>query len=77
MLLTATHRLRGLDGHKLVVALLPADIAEGPVVPGVLGDVADLVHRVVMQQHLRFVVVGGGGEIELSRRLRRAAPSPV
>lgn len=76
MLLPATHRLRGLDGHKLVVALLPADVAEGPVVPGVLGDVADLVHRVVMQQHLRFVVVGGG-ETELSRRLRRAAPSPV
>lgn len=38
-----THRLCSLDGHKLVVALLPADVAEGPVVPGVLGDVADLV----------------------------------
>lgn len=75
MLLSATHRLRGLDGHKLVVALLAADVAEGPVVPGVLGDVADLVHRVVMQQHLRFVVAGG--EIELSRHLRRAAPFPI
>lgn len=74
-MLTATHRLCGLDGHKLVVALLSADVAEGPVVPGVLGDVADLVHRVVMQQHLRFVVMGG--QIELSRHLRRAAPSPV
>lgn len=75
VLLTTTHRLCGLDGHKLVVALLPADVAEGPVVPGVLGDVADLVHRVVMQQHLRFV--GVGGEIELSRHLHRAAPSSV
>lgn len=47
-----TDRLRSLDGHELVVALLPADIAERPVVPGVLGDVADLVDRVVMQEHL-------------------------
>ena len=38
-----TDRLRRLDGHELVVALLPAHIAERPVVPGVLGDVADLV----------------------------------
>lgn len=48
-----THRLRRLDGHKLVVTLLPTDVAEGPVVPGVLGDVADLVDRVVMEEHLR------------------------
>lgn len=48
-----THRLRRLDGHELVVTLLPADVAEGPVVPGVLGDVADLVDRVVVEEHLR------------------------
>lgn len=48
----STYWLRSLDGHKLVVAFLPADVAKGPVVPGVLGDVADLVDRVVMQQHL-------------------------
>lgn len=47
------HRLCGLDGHKLVVPLLPTDVAEGPVVPGVLGDVADLVDRVVVEEHLR------------------------
>lgn len=35
-----------------MVTLLPTDVAEGPVVPGVLGDVADLVDRVVMEQHL-------------------------
>lgn len=49
----AAYRLRRLDGHKLVVSLLPTDVAEGPVVPGVLGDVADLVDRVVMEEHLR------------------------
>lgn len=54
-----THRLCGLDGHKLVVAFLPADVAEGPVVPGVLGDVADLVDRVVMQQDLHLAAFGG------------------
>lgn len=48
-----TYRLGGLDGHELVVALLPTDVTEGPVVPGVLGDVADLVDRVVMEKHLR------------------------
>lgn len=48
-----THRLRRLDGHELVVTLLPTDVAEGPVVPGVLGDVADLVDRVVMEEYLR------------------------
>lgn len=48
-----SYRLCRLDGHELVVALLPADIAKGPVVPGVLGDVADLVHWVVMHEHLR------------------------
>lgn len=48
-----TYRLGGLDGHELVVALLPTDVPEGPVVPGVLGDVADLVDRVVMEKHLR------------------------
>lgn len=39
----STHRLRGLDGHKPVVALLPTDIAKGAMVPGVLGNVADLM----------------------------------
>lgn len=38
-----TYRLGRLDGHKLVVTLLPTDVTEGPVVPGVLRDVADLV----------------------------------
>lgn len=41
-----------------MVAFLPADVAKGPVVPGVLGDVADLVDRVVMQQHLH------GGDVK-------------
>lgn len=36
-----------------MVALLPTDVTEGPVVPGVLGDVADLVDRVVVEKHLR------------------------
>lgn len=49
-----TYRLCGLNGHKLVVAFLSADVAEGPVVPGVLGDVADLVDRVVMKQDLHL-----------------------
>lgn len=39
----STHRLRGLDGHKPVVALLPTDIAKGAMIPGVLGNVADLM----------------------------------
>lgn len=34
------------------MALLPTHIAKRPVVPGVLGNVADLVDRVVMQEHL-------------------------
>lgn len=50
--LESTYRLCVLDGHKLMVALLPADVAKGPVVPGVLCDVADLVDRVVMHEHL-------------------------
>lgn len=50
-----TYRLCSLDSHKPVVALLPADVAKGPVVPRVLGDVADLVDRVVMQQHLHSI----------------------
>lgn len=35
-----------------MVALLPTDITKGSVVPGVLGNVADLMDRVVMQEHL-------------------------
>lgn len=58
----STYWLCSLDGHKLVVALLPADIAKSPVVPGVLGDVADLVDRVVMQQHLH------GGDVKCYKR---------
>lgn len=53
----STHRLRSFDGHKPVVALLPADIAKGSVVPGVLGNVADLVDWVVMQEHLNDIKV--------------------
>lgn len=50
---TVTYRLCSLNGHKLVVAFLPAHVAEGAVIPGVLGDVADLVDRVVMKQDLQ------------------------
>lgn len=39
----STYRLCCLNGHKSVVALLPTDIAKGPVIPGILGNVADLV----------------------------------
>ena len=49
--------MAGLDGHKAVVALLPTDVPEGPVVPGVFGDVADLMHRVQVKQNL------GTGEV--------------
>lgn len=49
---TYTDRLRCLDGHEAVVALLAADVAEGPVVRGVLGDVGDLVDRMVVQEDL-------------------------
>ncbi len=58
----SSYRLCGLDGHKPVVALFPADIAKGPVVPGVLGDVADLVDWVVMQEHLH------GRDVECYRK---------
>lgn len=49
-----TYWLCSLDGHKPVVALFPADIAKGPMVPGVLGDVADLMDWVMMQEHLQY-----------------------
>lgn len=66
----STYWLRSLDGHKPVVALLPADIAEGPVVPGVLGDVADLVDWVVMQEHLH-------GTDTKCYRIRRCGPCEI
>lgn len=48
-----TDRLRRLDGHEAVVALLPTDVAEGPVVRDVLGDVGDLVDCMVVQDDLK------------------------
>lgn len=48
-----TDRLRGLDGHKAVVPFLPADVAEGSVVRDVLGDVGDLVDRMVVLEDLK------------------------
>ena len=66
----STYWLRSLDGHKPVVALLPADIAEGPVVPGVLGDVADLMDWVVMQEHLH-------GTDTKCYRIRRCGPCEI
>ena len=50
--LTHTHRLGGLDGHKAVVSFLPADVAEGSVVGDILGDVGDLMYRMVMLEDL-------------------------
>lgn len=37
-----------LDGNKFVVAFLSAHVAEGPMVPGVFGNIGDLMDRVVV-----------------------------
>ena len=50
---TDTNRLCGLDGHEAVVPFLPADVAEGSVVRDVLGDVGDLMDRMVVLEDLR------------------------
>ena len=50
---TDTDRLRGLDCHEAVVPFLPADVAEGSVVRDVLGDVGDLVDRMVVLEDLK------------------------
>ena len=47
-------RLLGLDAEEPVAVLRrPVDVAEGPAVGHVLGDEADLVHRVVVQAILK------------------------
>lgn len=47
-----THRLGSLNGDKPVVALLSTNVTEGPVVPGVLGNVANFMDRMLMLEYL-------------------------
>lgn len=50
---TDTNRLRRLDSHEAVIPFLPADVAKGSVVRDVLGDVGDLVDRMVVLEDLK------------------------
>ena len=50
---TDTYRLCGLDSHEAVVPFLPADVAKGSVVRDVLGNVGDLVDRMMMLEDLK------------------------
>lgn len=50
---TDTDRLCRLDSHEAVVPFLPADVAKGSVVRDVLGDVGDLVDRMVVLEDLK------------------------
>lgn len=49
----ATDRLCRLDSHKAVVPFLPTDVAKGSVVRHVLGNVGDLVDRMVVLEDLK------------------------
>lgn len=70
-----TDRLCGLDGHKAVVPLLPADIAKGSVVRDVLGDVGDLVNCVVVLEDLKGNRDGECLIIHTNKELHRTLPS--
>lgn len=52
LLHTDTDRLCRFDSHKAVVPFLPADVAEGSVVCDVLGNVGDLMDRMVVLEDL-------------------------
>lgn len=50
---TDTYRLCGLDSYEAVVPFLPADVAKGSVVRDVLGNVGDLMDRMMMLEDLK------------------------
>lgn len=47
-----TNRLCCLDSYEAVVSFLPTNIAKSSVVRDVLGDVGDLVDRMVVLENL-------------------------
>lgn len=53
-----TNRLCRLDSYEAVVSFLPANIAESSVVRDVLGDVGDLVDRMVVLENLQEGTTG-------------------
>lgn len=53
LLQTDTDRLCSLDSHEAVVPFLSADVAKGSVVRDVLGNVGDLVDRMVVLEDLK------------------------
>ena len=50
---TDTDRLCSLDSYEAVVPFLPAYVAKGSVVRDVLGNVGDLVDRMVVLEDLK------------------------